>query len=60
MTNDFLIVAVVLMMAVAYAAWRVYRVICGKNNPCERCHRKANCKKQTAKEKKQTAKEKKH
>jgi len=45
MTVEWVAVGAVVLMAMAWASWRVYRLLNGQNDPCEGCELKKNCQK---------------
>jgi uncharacterized protein (UPF0179 family) len=40
-----IITIAIILMALAYTGWRIYRVAKGSADPCEDCQLKKNCKK---------------
>jgi len=40
-----IITIVIILIALGYAGWRIYRIVKGHGDPCEGCQLKKNCKK---------------
>ena len=44
-SGEMIIVWAVLLIAVGYTGWSIWRVLSGRNDPCRGCELKKNCKK---------------
>jgi len=44
-SGEMIIVLAVLLIAVGYTGWSIWRVASGRKSPCDGCELKKNCKK---------------